>query len=744
MTSEAAATAVTGTPGNGAPRAATVRAGLAALAKSVLLLGGVPATLVRLWLLASPPGRPWTSPGALATHAVLAAVAGGWVFAGVALVRDVVGALARRPLDPSSWSRRWALRLVALLLMLGAGAASSATGRARPVPGAMSPAATAPSPSGPAATALASVVAAAGVGALVGAAIAGRARLLRRASAALRRPGERQARPSPRSAQLELFLGSLGGDGLVAWVDAASRLLWRSLRAAPAGTPFPQVDLVRAGPDGIELRLALAAPDPLEGFQALDGGRWWCLDPSLSLDDVVARTDGCGRLLPGLIPVGEDGTAAYLVNVAPGRRLALAGDEVRAGRALEGIVLALRCLPWADELATELVGIGPPGPAERCYHLSASSPEELAALAEAPAYEADRRCNDRWARQPLVVSALAGEPAHSALLERCRDRAGIVGLGGDGDDQLVLDGAGALLEPAGLRLRPLCPTPAQLAEADRLLAEAAASARPVEGGHVEGGTGTLAAGGRVEVRLLDGEPRLEGGAVEAVAERDRARAVEVLVDLALRGGEASVDELLDDLFLTPRRPDAGAQLERILSAARAALGVGADGTALLRRPRPDRVELHPEVTLDASRLGAAAATAMSPATPPAVAERLLRDALALVGPRPLGPVYPWLASSGRRDEVAAAVVDAAHHLALLALATGDVVLARWAVTQGRLAEPCAEVLARDLMLACDADGDHDGTVAAWRTLEDDLARLGGHEPSEETRELYVSLARRRR
>lgn len=747
-----------------------MRAGLAALAKSALLLAGVPATLVRLWLLASPPGRAWTSAGSLATHIVLAAVGAGWLVAGTALVRDLVGALARRPLDPSSWSGRWALRLAALVLMLGAGAASAATGRAGAVPAAVAsaPATGAPllavprgqprvvpgnldghvpleePPPRPSAPVVAGMVAAAGLGALVGAALVGRARLLRRAAAALRRPGERQAGPSPASARLEMVLGALGGEALVAWVDGANRLLWRSLREAPPGAAMPTVRLVRVGPDGVELCLAEPSPPP-DGFRRLEDDRWWCLDPTIGLEELEARTQECGRLLPGLVPIGEDGTAAYLLNVPPGRRLALRGDPARAERALRGLALALRCLPWADELAAELVGLDPPDPAERCYHLSASSPEELAALSEGPPYDPGRRTAERWARQPLVVSTLGGQPEHAELLERCRPQAGVVALGGRGDDELVLDESGAWLEPTGLRLVPLCPSPAEAALAERVLAEAAAAAAPQpaddEAAPPDPATG-MAPAGRVEVRVLDGSARLEGGDLEAVAERDRARAIEVVVDLALRRG-ASPDELAEDLFLLPRRPGAAQQVERVLAAARAALGVAGDGTALLRRPFVGRVELHPEVSLDADRLAEAAARARAAA--PELAERLLRDALGLVGPRTCLPAsFPWLASSGRREEILAEVVDAAHHLALLALAKGDTVLARWAIAQGRHAEPCAEVLARDLMLTCDAEGDTEGTIAAWRDLEDGLAGLGGHEPSEETRELFASLLQRPR
>ena len=68
------------------------------------------------------------------------------------------------------------------------------------------------------------------------------------------------------------------------------------------------------------------------------------------------------------------------------------------------------------------------------------------------------------------------------IRERCREPAGVVALGGRGDHELVFDATGAWLEPEGLRLAPLCPSPAQEAEAARLLTEAAAAPEPPAAG----------------------------------------------------------------------------------------------------------------------------------------------------------------------------------------------------------------------------------------------------------------------
>ena len=87
----------------------------------------------------------------------------------------------------------------------------------------------------------------------------------------------------------------------------------------------------------------------------------------------------------------------------------------------------------------------------------------------------------------------------------------------------------------------------------------------------------------------------------------------------------------------------------------------------------------------------------------------------------------------------AEIVDAVDHLAKLAVADEDAGLAKWAIAKGRLVEPTSETLARDLMVAFDAEGDRDGVRRTWAELETSLDRLGGSEPCAETRELYRQL-----
>jgi hypothetical protein len=82
--------------------------------------------------------------------------------------------------------------------------------------------------------------------------------------------------------------------------------------------------------------------------------------------------------------------------------------------------------------------------------------------------------------------------------------------------------------------------------------------------------------------------------------------------------------------------------------------------------------------------------------------------------RPAGPgarnPYPWLGDSQiHPDLLMAAVVDTAHQLAELHIATGDTDAVRWAVRQGWLADPerTYDQPWRDLMRAEHTDGRHD-------------------------------------
>ncbi len=116
---------------SGAGQSGVVVRGLGALAKSLVLVAGVPLAVGRLWMLLPGPRTPLASAawhGSRAGgHGVLLVVAATWLLASGRLARDLARALTGR-LGPvtGSWSTRWASRVAGLLLLVSAGSAVSA------------------------------------------------------------------------------------------------------------------------------------------------------------------------------------------------------------------------------------------------------------------------------------------------------------------------------------------------------------------------------------------------------------------------------------------------------------------------------------------------------------------------------------------------------------------------------------------------------------------------------------------
>ncbi|MGD0742491.1 MAG: bacterial transcriptional activator domain-containing protein [Acidimicrobiales bacterium] len=631
-----------------------------------------------------------------------------------------------RMLDPARVRAGW-------LLAVPPRAASSATNGTGETPAASKPT--------PAPQRRLAELALLGLGIVTTCALARRLRNLRRASSSGRRPQERLVAPARRFGEARAALEPFADAPLIDWIDGANSLLWRLVR--DQDTEAPEVRLVRAGPDGIELLLAAPRPEAPWPFLPRRDGRWWVLDPAAELGDFGPLGPADGRLLPSLVPLGDDEQASYLLVVGRGRRLAVDGPAELVDRTLEAIVASLRTVPWAEQLAIELVGIAPPPPEEQCYQLSPSTEAVLAELAAEGEPTTAATVADRWRREPLiVVGREANSPGCERVLAAAGRVAGIVAAGQTGTERLVVGADHAVLQPYGIELSAVTPTTGQFALLDGLLAEArrAATVVPVRPGPTtdRARLATVPVAGRVEVRLLRPEPSLVGLAT-APCDRDAPRVVELLAFLALHGGVAPVEATAAALFARSEPASRRARTANVALAARTALGPGPGGRRLLAHHR-DELVLDPAVTCDLVRCRRALAAA--PHVEPPVAEELLVGALDLVEGQPLGGVaagYAWFAAEALGEICAAEIVDGAHHLATLALASGRFELARWAIARGRLADAGSEILARDLMAVAGADDDAGAARAAFRELEATLERLGGGEPSLETRALLEAL-----
>ncbi len=101
-------------------RRSTITEGITALAKSLILLAGVPIALARLWLASPLPAHLFGTSGASSlaawSHAAILFVGLVWGFASVSLLREIAGALRNGETPGSSWSTHWAIAIAALVV----------------------------------------------------------------------------------------------------------------------------------------------------------------------------------------------------------------------------------------------------------------------------------------------------------------------------------------------------------------------------------------------------------------------------------------------------------------------------------------------------------------------------------------------------------------------------------------------------------------------------------------------------
>ncbi|HXZ83427.1 MAG TPA: hypothetical protein VED84_06765 [Acidimicrobiales bacterium] len=580
-----------------------------------------------------------------------------------------------------------------------------------------------------------------GLGVITTCALARRIRNLRRSRSSARRLGERHAVVARPVSAARVALEPFADAPLVDWIDLANRLLWRLVRDEE--TDAPDVRLVRAGPDGVEFLLAsprLVAPWP---FLARRAGHWWVLDPTAERGELEPDAARCRRFVPSLVPLGDDADASYLLVVGRSRRLGIDGADELVDRTLNAIVTSLRTVPWAEELAVELVGVDPPPPDEQCYQLSSSTTAALEDLAAENDPAGESRLVGRWRREPLVVvGRQAADPECERVLAAATVATGIIAAGQRGTERLAVDSDHAVLLPYGIELTAVTPTTGQFALLDGLLA---AARRPTTILPVRPGIATdrarltaVPVAGTFEVRLLRPEPVLVGPCAQP-GTRDEARVVELVAYLALHDGRATATATADALFSRSESDARQVRTDTVARAARATLGHGPGGRALLVR-RQDEFVLDPAVTCDLIR--ARRAFASAPFAEPATAEDLLVGALGLLEGSPLSAIatgYSWFSAEGLDELISAEIVDGAHHLVALALAANRPQLARWAIARGQFGAANSEILARDLMATAASENDTDGVRGAFSELERALERLGAGEPSVETRTLLEAL-----
>ena len=490
-------------------------------------------------------------------------------------------------------------------------------------------------------------------------------------------------------------------------------ILLRLMVAVPErleGRPLPRVVAITTSRESIGLLLSEPRDDPPTGFEVIDGGLTWTVEPSL-ISGVSGGDSGCGVPWPMLASfgtVGPDGPAV-MANLEELRVVELSGAP--------GDVLAF-AESLAAELAADLFGACPRIVCVNCaweldslagVRVARSSPQ---ALAEAErqrrrvgATEAQRVPLPELRRQgpagtprPLVIIDPHGHDPHT--------RASLAGLAGPGLAVVTVNrrrdsrpefppgralGGGWGLHVTGRRLR-WEPVGVDLRLADVPVPRISPDLQvpPPAGEPPDAGLRAAIAGthpGEVELQVL--------GVVQAVGVASpftSQRALDLACYLAFHRDGATADKLRYWLWCRSEPPPSAKTFANVVSRARVCLGRDADGGPYLSYLGADGVyRLSAEVTTDLERF--AAWLRLAEQAPPTQALECLRAAFRLVRGAPFGggsgDTFSW-ADASWRSHVEYLVDCTAHRLADVALELGRLEVARWATLRGLAITPDCE------------------------------------------------------
>jgi hypothetical protein len=465
------------------------------------------------------------------------------------------------------------------------------------------------------------------------------------------------------------------------WVDAVNRLLTLELRDFDE-TSLPRVNLVRAGPLGIELLLESEATTVPGDFSSAGNGRVWRLDPALRLEEIEAKVNSSiAPYLPVLVRVGDDNGAIFYVAARSGESIGIAGDDVTD--TMSRIVSQLVTSPWSESTVYRL-GEGAFLGAEVLPPIS-FDPERGLQEVESNA----RGIGDE--ERPLIIVA-----TDRGLAELARSRLGaavLIGTSIQADHVLYRSGDSVTIEPAGLSV--------QLELAELLFDDARVRLQELASDRDADDSETaeepevaklMPPQGVIEVRILREHPDVVG----ELSAPPSGAAVQFVAYLATHGGKASTSRLRDALGAYSR------ESSRTTATVRAAAGAARQSIGSDRLPNASanqQYELSTDVTCDWIRFEQAVKLARAEHSigESVRAVSLLTGALDLVAglPSPDERRFDWVDIEGLAREIAEQVANAAHLLFTIAVADGTTALAGWALEKGRLAAPESEVLERD-------------------------------------------------
>lgn len=631
-----------------------------------------------------------------------------------------------------------------------------------------------------------------GVGTLVAAALARRARRSRQMASLSRDEGGSPVAVSELAADTASLLAPFDGVPALHLLEQANHRLSAALADVPGRRGAPEVRLVKVGPYGVDVRVAGSESWAPPGWQSRDHHTWHLpsgADPAL----LESETAGHDPWLPLLLPVGDNDEGTWLVPLGPGSCLPVLGSG--AASTIAAMRLAVESWSWSeilvvsDDPSTVELAVGSPG----------STPTAAARAEAAAAGDQPFGVASPFGDLPPVL--YIGDPADLSPAARARSAVLTARPALATDLIVVVDDVAATIHPLGITVRPHHLDGSRFRAVEELVAtrglEGGGSSllepgpgrsteRPggdhdppppsghplVAGGEAAGGGGAGPDGrpdpsaatrsgddppripasadkilpGQVEVRLLTAFPRIDG-LIEDLPPKRARRAVELVAYLAVHHPSPVTSDRLRTRVLGSATADAAAKtLFNTVGAARRAMGRDVDGEALLPpATKIGRYRVSPLVTVDAVRADALV-TAAGSAADDEEEMALLRAALDLVEGEPLAGAltgYAWWSAEGHERRVAATLVDGACRLARLAVQHHHVDLARWGIERARLVDPFSEVLSRSAMRLAAETGDADRMRREWMDCQRRVDELEpGSLPSEATETLYVELRRR--
>ena len=506
----------------------------------------------------------------------------------------------------------------------------------------------------------------------------------------------------------------------------ALRRLMATVAKRLDGRPLPRVVAITIAPESIGLLLSERRGDPARGFEAIDGGLTWTVEPSRIGRD-TGDDGGWDVPWPLLGPFGQVETGGPLVmaNLEELGAVELSGEPADVLGFAESL---------AAELAADRFGAHPRIVCVDCAHeldaldavrvvssLRRALPDAERHRRRVDAVEAQRaplpelrRQGLRGTPRPLVIiDPGGGDPELRARL------AGLAGPGlavvtagrrrgpypgttpgqpSGGGWSLHVTGNRLRWEPVGVDLH-LGDVPAPHISADPHTAPLPVS--PPDAGLR---AAIAAAGpGEVELQVL--------GVVQAVgaaAPFTSQRALDLVCYLAFHRDGATADKLRYWLWRRNEPVPSAKTFANVVSRARVCLGQDADGEPYLSHLGADGVyRLSAEVTTDLERF--AAWRRLAEQVPPPQALDCLRAALGLVRGAPFGGgsggTFSW-ADASWRSHVEYLVDGTAHRLADMALELDRLDVARWATLQGLAITPDCEQCYQRRIAAAHRSGHH--------------------------------------